>query len=420
MKRFLSILLALTLSLALLPLPASAVEASGTCGAEGNEAGVTWTLTADGTLTISGTGAMADFSIAGAPWKAKKESITSVVVESGVTTIGWSSFSGCTNLTSVTLPDGLTTIEAAAFERCTSLTDIALPDSVTAIEIHAFVNCTNLTDITLPNCLTRIGAYAFQGCKSLTAITIPDNVTDIIAGPFSACSNLTSITVSAGNQTFAAQDGVLFNKKYRELVQFPAGNSIATYTVPEDVAAIGSGAFWRCTNLTSITLPDNLNTIGNDAFVYCINLADVEIPASLTYLGQRAFQDCTSLTDIYYSGSETQWNAVLISDNSTPLTSATIHYNYYRVTDGQKLTGTLGENEKLDWTYDAGVLEIARPIKEKQMVLVGVYNEAGQLTDAKFIDTQEASAQLGNPAQFKLFWIDSGLAPQCAAVTVEN
>ncbi len=54
---------------------------SGTCGEN-----VTWTLTKDGTLTISGTGAMKNYGYEGGqPWMAYANQITSVVVENGVT-----------------------------------------------------------------------------------------------------------------------------------------------------------------------------------------------------------------------------------------------------------------------------------------------------------------------------------------------
>ena len=78
----------------------------GTCGATGNESSVIWTLTGTSSnyaLTIGGTGTMADNSSSNLGWYGNRDNIQSVVIEDGVTSIGSSAFSDCTNLTSVTL-----------------------------------------------------------------------------------------------------------------------------------------------------------------------------------------------------------------------------------------------------------------------------------------------------------------------------
>ena len=69
---------------------------SGTCGA-----GLTWTLDAEGVLTVSGTGAMEDYASGGVPWEDYREEIDSLIVESGVTGVGSCAFSGCTGLTEI-------------------------------------------------------------------------------------------------------------------------------------------------------------------------------------------------------------------------------------------------------------------------------------------------------------------------------
>ena len=115
--RLLSILLVLCMMLALLPRAAWAV-ASGTCGNN-----LTWTPSADGTLTITGTGAMWDYALYSAPWLGR-DAITSVVIGSGVTNISDNAFLDCTNLTSVTIPASVITIGGLAFLFCSSLTDV--------------------------------------------------------------------------------------------------------------------------------------------------------------------------------------------------------------------------------------------------------------------------------------------------------
>jgi len=104
----------------------------------------------NGTLTVSGKGAMANYqSNSDRPWDGNSGDITSVVVESGVTTVGNYVFNSFENLTSVTLPEGLTRIGEMAFAGCMKLTSITIPSTVTSIEIDAFGYCTGVTDVNL-------------------------------------------------------------------------------------------------------------------------------------------------------------------------------------------------------------------------------------------------------------------------------
>lgn len=108
-KKLLGILFVLGLLLALPSVVSFAETASGTCGAQGNEANVTWVLDDNGTLTISGSGAMADYNIrfVSAPWYYNyRATIKTVVIEDGVTNIGDYAFNGCVNLTLIYIPDG--------------------------------------------------------------------------------------------------------------------------------------------------------------------------------------------------------------------------------------------------------------------------------------------------------------------------
>ena len=104
----------------------------------------------NGTLTISGTGRMTNFtSDSPAPWADQADQITNVEVEGTVTSIGAVAFKGCTNLTTVNIADGVEYIEAGAFNGCTALTDITIPDSVGYIKTGAFKDCSALTSVTI-------------------------------------------------------------------------------------------------------------------------------------------------------------------------------------------------------------------------------------------------------------------------------
>ena len=144
-------------------------EESGTCGPK-----LKWHLTDDGVLTISGKGKMNDYMNVypgnnRAPWY--KSDIKRIIIDDGVTTIGWSAFSDCRSLTSVTIPNSVTEIGYNAFEYCRSLTSITIPNSVTRIGKEAFRACTNLQKVNIGNSVKTIDSYAFGECRSITQIS---------------------------------------------------------------------------------------------------------------------------------------------------------------------------------------------------------------------------------------------------------
>ena len=229
------------------------------------EDNLTWKLYEDGTLNISGTGAMKDYNADDNPSPAYNNSkVKKIVIEKGVTSVGDYAFRSCNNLTSIMISNSVTSIGNSAFFYCTSLTSVTIPDNVTSIENYAFAY-TGLKSITIPDSVTNIGNYAFAGCKDLTSITIPDSVTSIGNSAFYNCSSLTSITI------------------------------------PDSVTSIGTATFSGCKNLTSITIPDSVTSIGNSAFVGCKNLTSITIPDSVTSIGESVFSDCESLKTISLS-----------------------------------------------------------------------------------------------------------------------
>ena len=165
---------------------------SGTCGDNGSN--VTWKLTEDGILTISGTGAMIDYgddkSYRKTPWR--DYFIESVRIDEGVTSIGGWAFTNCV-LTSVMIPDSVTSIACGAFSECRSLASVTIPDSVTSIGGYAFRGCTGLTSVTIPDSVTSIDGYAFSGCDSLTDVYYAGTAAD-----------WAKISISSGNEDLLA------------------------------------------------------------------------------------------------------------------------------------------------------------------------------------------------------------------------
>lgn len=252
-KKFTSIVLALVMVLSIMIVGVASVSAAtivqqGSCGDN-----VTYTLDDSGLLTISGTGAMKDYYFTNDNPFYNNTEIREVVIEDGVTSIGYNAFGGCTGLTSVTIPDSVTHIYDSAFEECTGLTSVTIPDSVTIINNAAFLRCAGLTSITIGNSVTSIGDNAFSSCIRLTSVTIPDSVTSIGDWAFSACTGLTSITLS-GSMTSIGES------------VFHDCKSLTSVTIPDSVTLLSSSAFRGCNSLASITIPDSITTFGSEAF----------------------------------------------------------------------------------------------------------------------------------------------------------
>ena len=158
----------------------------GNCGAGGlNDRSVRWILTSDGTMTISGTGAMAIWEAEEYPWQELRDQIRSVVIRTGVTTVGSYAFSDCNNLETVEFPNTLTTIGEGAFMN-SHLRDVVIPDSVRTIESNAFAGCGLMYKLSLGSGLTTIGDFAFEWCSP-------------------------SVRISEDNRAFVMEDGALFN-----------------------------------------------------------------------------------------------------------------------------------------------------------------------------------------------------------------
>ena len=145
-------------------LSASAVEvASGTSG------DVNWSLDSDGTLTFSGEGAIGNDQ----SWMDHVDSITTIVIEEGITSISNYAFYECSSLESVTLPASVATIGNYAFSKCSNLESVTIPASVTNIRNSAFYGCSSLTTVNyLGTSAPSMGDYVFVGCN-LTTVNVP-------------------------------------------------------------------------------------------------------------------------------------------------------------------------------------------------------------------------------------------------------
>jgi len=280
--------------------------------------------------------------------------ITSVNFASGSVcqSIGNYAFYGCTGLTSVTIPNNVTSIGNSAFYGCTGLTEInfnatALADftnsnnvffnagqnangitvniGANVTKIPAYLFYSNSPKITSVNFASgsvcqSIGNYAFYYCTGLTSVTIPDSVTSIgyYAFPW---STLTAINVDAANTAYSSQDDVLYNKDKTTLIYYPGRKTTVSFTIPNSVTNIGTGAFSGCTNLNSVTIPNNVTSIGDNAFSDCTGLAEINFNAT-------ALADFTNSNNVFFNaGLNANGITVNIGANVTKI-PAYLFYSY--------------------------------------------------------------------------------------------
>ena len=323
-------------------------------------------------LVITGKGAIPDYNYnTGAPWFEYSDTITDVIIESGVTaigkyvfyqypkitnvaisegmtSIGYASFCGCPNLVNVAWTNSLTTIGERAFEECTSLISAHIPEGVTTIGKYAFENCTGLVSVTIPGTVESIqgaafyrctsltdliigegvksiGSSAFSGCVALESVVIPESVTSIESSTFSSCSALESVVIP-GSVTSIGSNA------------FSGCKALTSVTIPGS-ASIGPSAFENCNGLTDLTISEGVVTVGNYAFAGCSSLTDVVIPSTVEELEWSAFRNCTGLKSVIILPN-LRINSYGVFYGCTNLTSVTLPEGYTYVLTDDAFGGT--------------------------------------------------------------------------------
>lgn len=198
-----------------------------------------------------------------------------------------------------------------AFSNC-GITKVIFPETIKYIGAKAFES-DQITEVNFPEGLEYIGSEALSASQ-MTTIHLPSTLTTFGAAVFSANTNLTAITVAEGNPVFAADNGVLYTKDFKELVFYPRGKTDESYTIneatevlrsscmtscklktvviPESLKTVGSHAFDQCPNLETIVWPENCNleTIKDYGFARCYKIGTFDIPASVKTIESYAFR----------------------------------------------------------------------------------------------------------------------------------
>lgn len=313
--------------------------AEGECGDA-----LVWVLDKDGTLTISGTGAMEEWSYSGAvAWYKYLADIKKVVVEEGVTSISpyafrncvnlaevsWAygitaigdlAFASCTALGAITAPDSVTELGDSVFSGCTALTTATLPDGITAIPDSTFYEATSLKSFVVPDTVTTIENWAFRS-SGLTEITIPYKTTSISAYAFNGCSEKLVIKGYTGSEaeSWAADNGYTFTSIGDIPLETVGSGYCGGYSNKEDVTwtldtygrlvISGTGEMssswynaryvpWYGMIVKSVEIGEGITSLGGYALYGQKRLTSVTLPKTMKVIGNQAFSGCTALTNI--------------------------------------------------------------------------------------------------------------------------
>lgn len=266
------------------------------------QAQFTYITNEDDTITITGyTGPGGDVTI------------PSAITGRSVTAIDQNAFYEYASLTGVTVPNTLITIYPQAFLRCTSLTNVNLGNSVMNLGYDAFGGCSNLTSIVIPASTTSVDVHAFWGCTRLAEINVAplNSVYGSLDGVLFDKSQTTLVLYPEGKlvSNYAVPNGVT-NIGPRA---FYGRANLTGVTLPETLTSLGEFAFGWCNNLTRVTLPNSLTNIQDGhasiggvfgVFGYCTSLTNVIVGKDLAYMGMGTFWACTNLTAVYFQGNK--------------------------------------------------------------------------------------------------------------------
>ena len=309
----------------------------GSCGDE-----IYWSFHGEsGVFSVSGNGYMnAYYPYTERPWDSYRNDVKHIIINEGITDIGWHAFCYFYNLETIVIPISVKQIDEKALYYLNSLTDIYYcgtetqwneiiidenNDTFENVRIHystptgkcgdnlnwifdevsktltvlgvgamydyssnnrPWETCKNeIKTIVLNEGVTRIGNYSFSACTNLSSVSMPNSMLSIGNSAFYYCTEVTTVIIPIN----VTQIG---SRSFKDCL------SLIDLTIGESVETIGFEAFSNCSSLNNITIPNSVVTIGSKAFYCCRNLTQITIPKSVNEIGDSVFSNCNNLIGI--------------------------------------------------------------------------------------------------------------------------
>lgn len=338
-----AISLLLSVCLCCTPMPVHAAERDGTQDGDS----LTWSFdSSDGTLTVAGTGDMADYDqyfyyegcdddwdnpkswgINAPPWYRLREQVKRVCIAEGITGIGNNAFYCFEQLSEIEFPQTLQKIGDGVFEGCPELQAVSLPDSLCEIGSSAFC-CTYLQQITVPGSVRTLGNNCFSDNDALTAVELQEGLKKIGDRCFSYCPCLTEISFPSSVETVGEdlmQNDTAWLQKQQgtDFIMIGSGNLYRYYgdssdvVIPESVTNIDRKCFFKPyfysyeeeilyisseeemrDDICSVTLPDTLTELPEGLFEGCYGLRTLHIGAAVTEIPASLCSGCDLLETV--------------------------------------------------------------------------------------------------------------------------
>ena len=196
--------------------------------------------------------------------------LSDIVLPANLKSIGFGAFAGCRNLKAVALPSTLDSIAPFSFNGCQALEAVSIPDGVAHIGEWAFANATGLASVTIDgNTPVTIGTNAFMGCTKLQTVTLGKGVKTIGAGAFKGCTSTFTPTLAQDIELQSIGEGAFLQ----------SGCTAFDFAACHKLTTIGAWAF-ACSKLQKAEIPENVEALGDGAFFYAAELSRVVLPST--------------------------------------------------------------------------------------------------------------------------------------------
>lgn len=370
---------------------------SGGCGEN-----LQWSFSG-GTLTITGSGAMTDYSEANpAPWYSLREQIVNLSLPEGLTRVGNYAFAQCNQLISVKLPSTVTEVGKRGFFACENLQFLTLSSNLVRIEDAGFERCLNLPSVTLPYGLQYIGYQAFWRCESLMSITVPETVTHLDMAVFAYCYSLVRAQIDA---------------PIRELPQwlFYECRSLGAVTLPAAVKAADEYAFHGCDNLNTVYYAgsrQDANNLASDIADYLDGFGYANINAGGSNIAANSQEDGDQRTNTIVTKTE---GAEVGTQTTQQFPEGSTKPSSTQTQVSATITGQSGWSDVVNQTEE--LLEIyGNQLQEGQKVPVTVY-----VPDGVTMDSAQLAALAGKPVELTVQTAEGSVwTVDCSDVTAQT